>query len=88
MCGNGPLEFSGTLIGGMTQSLFCLRSPLADELRWCFRENRMILGCDSQTLDSSSSTWGKHKYNLCQNTVGRDLAICKMDLNNRFASFH
>lgn len=27
--GKGPLEFSGTLMGGMTQSLFCLLSPLA-----------------------------------------------------------
>lgn len=31
MCGKGPLEFSGTLIGGMTQSRFCLLSPLAAE---------------------------------------------------------
>ena len=28
-CGKGPREFSGTLMGGMTQSRFCLRSPLA-----------------------------------------------------------
>lgn len=26
--GNGPREFSATLIGGITQSLFCLRRPL------------------------------------------------------------
>lgn len=32
MCGKGPLEFSGTLIGGMTQSLFCRLRALAKEL--------------------------------------------------------
>lgn len=26
--GNGPREFSATLMGGITQSLFCLRRPL------------------------------------------------------------
>lgn len=31
--GKGPREFSGTLMGGMTQSRFCLLSPL--EL-WCW----------------------------------------------------
>lgn len=31
-CGKGPREFSGTLMGGMTQSRFCRLSPL--EL-WC-----------------------------------------------------
>lgn len=57
--GKGPREFSGTLIGGMTQSLFCRLSPLAEELLWCFRENLITLGWESQTLDSISSmpTW-------------------------------
>lgn len=54
MCGKGPLEFSGTLIGGMTQSRFCLLSPLAADPLWCFRENLMTLGWESQTLDSIS----------------------------------
>lgn len=53
--GNGPLEFSGTLIGGMTQSLFCRRSPLDEELLRCFRGNLMSLGCESHALDSISS---------------------------------
>lgn len=54
MCGKGPLEFSGTLIGGMTQSRFCLLNPLAADPLWCFRENLMTLGWESQTLDSIS----------------------------------
>lgn len=57
--GKGPLEFSGTLMGGMTQSLFCRLSPLAEEPLWCLRGNLITLGWESQTLDSISSmpTW-------------------------------
>lgn len=32
-CGKGPREFSGTLMGGMTQSRFCRLSPWA---LWCW----------------------------------------------------
>lgn len=68
MWGKGPLEFSGTLMGGMTQSLFCRLSPLAEDPLWCFRENLMTLGWESHTLDSISSMpiWkeeGKKKTN-------------------------
>lgn len=41
-CGKGPLEFSGTLIGGMTQSLFCLRRPFA---LWCWRQGSRVSLC-------------------------------------------
>lgn len=55
MWGKGPREFSGTLMGGMTQSLFCRLSPLEEEPLWCFLENLITLGWESHTLDSISS---------------------------------
>lgn len=41
-CGKGPREFSGTLMGGMTQSRFCRRSPLA---LWCCRHGSRVSLC-------------------------------------------
>lgn len=63
MCGKGPREFSGTLMGGMTQSLFCRLKPLAEEPLRCLRENLITLGWDSHTRDSISSkpTWKGQK---------------------------
>lgn len=55
--GNGPREFSATLIGGITQSLFCLRRPL--ELFRPDPENMMTGGgaWDSSFLSFLSATF-------------------------------
>lgn len=46
--GKGPLEFSGTLMGGMTQSRFCLRRPFA---LWCWRQgSRVSLCCCARSM--------------------------------------
>lgn len=64
ICGKGPREFSATLMGGITQSLFCLRRPL--ELLLPEPEKRMTGGGAgngsfgsrlAQTLSSSFVTF-------------------------------
>jgi len=63
MWGKGPLEFSGTLMGGITQSLFWRRSPLEAEPLRCLRANRITRGWESRARDSISSMapWEKKK---------------------------
>lgn len=57
----------------------------------------MTRGCDSQTLDSISSTWGKQRHNLCHDASQAkkktllavtvlDGRVCKVKLNNKLAS--
>lgn len=60
--GKGPLEFSGTLIGGMTQSRFCRLSPW--EFWWWRQGSRVSLGCCGRSADVfffPLCWWGRKK---------------------------
>lgn len=65
--GKGPREFSGTLMGGMTQSRFCRLSPRAS---WCWGHGSSVsLGARAGSgsaafLPFCSTTWrGERSHN-------------------------
>lgn len=78
-CGNGPREFSGTLIGGMTQSLFMRLSWLS-----MFRDGNIISFKSLDMTGGTETSWtcGKDRKEIdLVHALGSD-HICVIKYDN------